>query len=135
MTLNWILRLKSKSQHRLCGLFQSVCLLNVPLDLCLEFEEWDKLLSFIRPVASLKLLMTQAKRRVKHVYLKCLEGHKRLFSPLSELVFVLLKYFCHHDYATVNTPTICFNIYIMCILSMRCINVFYALLITNTLFG
>lgn len=40
MTLNWILQLKYKSQHRVCGLFQSVCPLNVPLDLCLEFEEW-----------------------------------------------------------------------------------------------
>jgi len=81
MTLNWILHLKSKGQHTVCGLFQIVCLLNIPLDLCLEFEEWGKLLSFIRPVASLKLLMTQAKQIVKHVYLMYLEGHMRLFSP------------------------------------------------------
>ena len=53
----------------MCGLFQSVCLLNVPLDLCLEFEEWCNLLSFIRPVSALELLMAQAEQRVKHVYL------------------------------------------------------------------
>jgi len=118
-----------------CGLFQSVCLLKVPLDLCLVFEEWSKLLSFIRPVAYLKFLMTQAKQRIMQVYLMYLEGHTLIFSPFSELVFVRVKYFCHHDYATINILTTCFNIYIICILSMRCINVFYALLIINTLFG